>query len=304
MFESRRAHLAYLLLQTTPQRRAFKAAVGQGNHFLITVLVGLDAVERRVAVAGPEFSTSWAPRDPEASARRSRAFVQRAALSLIVDCLDAYVSDATAEPAIVQEPVQNGRLAAASSTSDRFDVFADIVSQRDTAAWALLHVSRVWRHRLLHSRSRAKLRSHVITALRTLEVQIHADYQGLELDPLLERCESNDAPRFKEAAAIFRAAQKFVEAADEALLDALDLATFCDAVVDSYVMSAEASERVARVANVWGKDATRRRRTVLNLLQESGVSVTDTQSTRAVPAGVAEQIADRTVREMRQRLGV
>jgi hypothetical protein len=107
--------LSYLVLKTSPQRRAFKAAVGQGNHFLITVLVGLKAVEDKLAVPGETFSTSWAPKDPAASARRSRSFVHRAALSLLIDSLDAYITDVSGQPAVIQDQGRLNRLAKASS---------------------------------------------------------------------------------------------------------------------------------------------------------------------------------------------
>ena len=43
---------AYLL--TSPARKEFKKHLGQANHQIITILVGLDAIERRIVCDVPE----------------------------------------------------------------------------------------------------------------------------------------------------------------------------------------------------------------------------------------------------------
>lgn len=74
MFESRRAPVDdQLSIKTSAARRDFKEMLGQNNHFLITIMIGLDAVADGEARRGDEFSTSWAPHDVRRSAMRSQS---------------------------------------------------------------------------------------------------------------------------------------------------------------------------------------------------------------------------------------
>ena len=82
-----------LYLNISPARRKFKDLLGNANHLLITILVGLSAVERKTIVtAPPELHAAWNPKDVVASARRSRVFVLETTLVRSVDALDAYIS--------------------------------------------------------------------------------------------------------------------------------------------------------------------------------------------------------------------
>jgi len=79
-----------LYLNTSPARRKFKDLLGNANHLLITLLVGLSAVERKkITTPPPELHAAWNPHDVIASAHRSRVFVLETTLVRSVDSLDA-----------------------------------------------------------------------------------------------------------------------------------------------------------------------------------------------------------------------
>ncbi|UUI39979.1 hypothetical protein [Oceanobacillus oncorhynchi] len=61
--------------------RYFKKLIGQNNHFLITILIGLDGVEKEKVELSEEFSTSWNPKNKRNSVIRSRHFAIKATLS-------------------------------------------------------------------------------------------------------------------------------------------------------------------------------------------------------------------------------
>src|ERR1700721_2138620 len=87
---ARDAHRMYEL-KRTHARAAFKDLLGQANHFLITLLVGLGAVGDGTAMLDQEFRTSWNPRDVRKSAERSRQFAFDLALVRAVDALDTFL---------------------------------------------------------------------------------------------------------------------------------------------------------------------------------------------------------------------
>ena len=67
--------------------KKFKTEVGQANHFLITIIIGLDAVEDG-AQKKESFNTTWNPRNVKASVGRSRHYAIKSALAWIVDNQD------------------------------------------------------------------------------------------------------------------------------------------------------------------------------------------------------------------------
>src|SRR4051812_20576999 len=81
-------------LKRTQARAAFKDLLGQANHFLITLLVGLGAVRDGVATLDDEFRTSWSPHDVKRSAERSRQFALDLSLVRAIDALDTYMMHA------------------------------------------------------------------------------------------------------------------------------------------------------------------------------------------------------------------
>ena len=92
-----------LYLNTSQAHRKFKDLLGNASHLLITLLVGLNTVERKtITVAPPELHAAWNPNDVVASARRSRVFVLETTLVRSVDALDAYMSWLRRAPTLIQ----------------------------------------------------------------------------------------------------------------------------------------------------------------------------------------------------------
>ena len=83
--------------------KEFKSLAGQSNHFLITILIGLDAVENGDAEKSDDFKTSWNPKNVTSSARRSRMFSINATLAWLIDAFDSYVIIGNRSPKIIQD---------------------------------------------------------------------------------------------------------------------------------------------------------------------------------------------------------
>jgi hypothetical protein len=70
-----------LFLNESAARRQFKDVLGNANHLIITILVGLFAVEQRLISECPvELRAAWNPKDPTASANRSRVMMLQMSL--------------------------------------------------------------------------------------------------------------------------------------------------------------------------------------------------------------------------------
>jgi len=262
----------HLALETSSPRRAFKQSLGQANHFLITILVGLDAIEDGIAEQRPGMPASWNPQDQARSAARSRGFAARAAVALLFDCIDAYTWDILTEPTIVQREASRNVLEGAADSKRRFEELAQLVDQKDGSAWALLNLGRAWRHRLIHSRSDATPSGAVVAALRKNEDAIKEEYAGLDVEKLQQSLTTGE-PHIKETIAMIRAGHQFVEAADRALLTEIDLNFYATEALSSHLRTFAPAEQKIRASNLWGKDRERRLRAVLNVLRSQGMTV-------------------------------
>lgn len=260
----------HLALETSTPRRAFKQSLGQANHFLITIVVGLDAVEDGIAKQRPGMPASWNPQHPKRSAARSRGFASRAAFALLFDCIDAYTRDILDEPTVIQNEASRHTLEGVADSSVRFEELARLVGQKGSSAWALLNLGRAWRHRLIHTRSDASPVGAVIAALRKNKDAIKNEYAGLDVEKL-QKSFAKGEPHMKETTAMIRAGHQFVEAADHALLADIDLSVYAREALSSHLKPLDLTARKVRASDLWGQDRKRRLRTVLNILRNHGI---------------------------------
>lgn len=141
-----------LYLNTSPARRKFKDLLGNANHLLITLLVGLSAVERKIITTPPpELHAAWNPNDVVASARRSRVFVLETTLVRSVDALDAYMSWLRRKPALIQDgETRNAIDDAGQSVLKKYFAFRNNVPAMDPLTSALIEIMIAWRNRSVH----------------------------------------------------------------------------------------------------------------------------------------------------------
>jgi hypothetical protein len=226
MFESCRAHMIAtpsLGLEKSRACRLFKQMAGQNNHFLITIMVGLDAVHCGTARLPPEFSTSWNPRDCRISAERSREFAIKALLAWLVDALYAYMRALLVLPTVVTDDRLRDDLKSKNKgLQDRVTALAKATGQC-TAERHLVELAVFWRNRVVHSDARSSVESRLASSLRKFSQDVETSYQGLIIDQTIASVESSRTPTFKEITALVRAAHRFIGAVDQTLLATVDL---------------------------------------------------------------------------------
>ncbi len=282
----------------TPARRQFKHMAGSVNHFLITILIGLDAVRTGKAERGPSFATSWEPHDLSRSADRSSEFAIKALMSWLVDALDAYIVRLNRKPFLLQGvDNRNAFDALPRSVQAKTDWIAEHLKLSADPAYALSTLAIVWRNRLVHSNAENQVPPAIVTILQDSTEEIANAYQGLDVDLLLLHLAGGGVPRFKEATAMVRAAQSFVEKADAEILSRLDLGAFFREALAVYV----SVDPPRRISNIWGKDPERKLRSLRQLAMESGMCEQDDPSLE-LPATLLIELAELRPNAVRQSL--
>lgn len=299
MFESRRVPVVMRLsMSNTRARRIFKDMLGQANHFLITVMVGLDAVASGDAHLSEEFSTSWSPKDAEQSAQRSRLFVNSAVSAWLVDSLAAYIRNLTSPPTVITDQNLIAALRGSSSIGSKVGSLASASGQSNASETFLLRVAIIWRNRLVHYKATNPVSDQLSTQLQRHASEIASSYQGLDVDKLLESVGKSQAPHLKEITALIRAAHKFVERVDGRLVAQCNLDDFIFEVLRDYV----ATDPTQRISNVWGKDAPRRPHSLVQIASKHRMSADNPQASNYVSDHVVQEILMWTPSEARARL--
>ena len=277
-FESCLAYVesSSLCLLTSPARRTFKDMAGQVNHFLITILVGLSAVEERTAELPPGMRTSWAPHDRARSAARSRQFAIKAALAWLIDALDTYVRMVQRPPRIANMTVVNG-IADANDEglAGKVRFVARAVGIGGSEEAILTEVAIIWRNRLVHSYAANRIGKGLASAALGHAPEYVESYQGLIVEDLISHVEHTTptSPTLKEVTALVRAVHKLVERVDENLLGSLDLELYLREILGVYLTEnrdTDARSVMVKASNVWGKSPDRCRSTIKQIALNNG----------------------------------
>jgi hypothetical protein len=299
VFESRRASVDDLVtIKTSPARRDFKEMLGQNNHFLITIMIGLDAVASGEARLSDEFSTSWAPHDVRRSAMRSREFACKALTAWLTDAVGAYINGLLREPCVITDSVLAERLRAAKSLDDKICTVANVCNQGSAEATLLVRTAVIWRNRLVHFRPRDKVESSLSEELIERHELIAYEYRGLDVARLLSSISKADAPTLKEITSLVRAAHNFVSLVDDNLLQRIDLIAYVKQVLSQYI----SDDPARRINNVWGKDESHRVSSLIQICKQYGMTACDVDAQNGTPEGVVREISAWTPAQARVEL--
>lgn len=288
MFEMRR----------TIARSVFKDLLGQANHFLITILVGLDAVKTGAAGLNEEFRTSWNPQSAARSAERSRLFALDLSLIRAVDALDTYFMTCNRKPfAIAAQQFTSRMDGTGRSVARRLEVFLEFLPGLPDHEVALVELAIDWRNQRVHSLADESLGDDVYQRLLDSRQQLLDEHSGLSAEEIIANHRSAVSPTFKEAASIIRGVHRAVEHFDQLLLRQVDL--------DSYIRESLA-ERLSISTNrqpqaalkhachkIWD-DKPQKRNKVLRALRLIGVSETPEVRGREVSDDLIEKLASMT----------
>jgi hypothetical protein len=208
----------------TKARKEFKSRFGQANHFLITTLVGLDAIEKGfITEKGATFSTSWNPKNTKISAQRSRIFVLKSFLVSAVESLEMYITSLNKKPKLLQSDIFL-RIYSSSGQSIYKSVIgvADQIKV-DPILTGLMEILITWRNYVSHYDIDNEIRIESWEILLNNSESIKSRFSGLDIVQLKDTWENNKDFTFKESASLIKATQLFVEEIDEYIIDNINI---------------------------------------------------------------------------------
>lgn len=198
--------------------RKFKTEMGQANHFLITIMIGLDAVEDG-AEKRDSFSTTWNPENRTTSVVRSKKYAIKSALAWTVDNLDMYLRLCNREPRLYDDD-ESAEIA--DTRHSIYKKFRCVINNHkelalDKIAYVDLLIS--WRNNAVHFDAENQLMHATLDYFSNIPSDdVVVNKYHLNVNQMLERFKNGDCPTFKEAATLISMTIHFVEELDSILL--------------------------------------------------------------------------------------
>jgi hypothetical protein len=276
-----------MYMNISPAHRLFKQMLGHANHLIITALVGLDGIERRIITGiPPELHAAWSPKNPVASAQRSRRLVLDMALVRAVDALDIYIRQSRRKPSTIEARSLMANIDASGlSIFGKFCAIENHFTRKDKAVSALVALMIAWRNQSAHAEAEITLSDEYTSCLTKDGAEIAKRFSGLDADLLVSGYRDGRDPVFKEIASFINATHKFIQGVDCSLFSELDPGRYLkDLLYHSLsrgTSEASSTTRKQRIQSVWGRDASDRGQYVQRLLCNCGLSLTMAKDTPA-----------------------
>lgn len=209
----------------SPSFRKFKSEMGQANHFLITIMVGLDAVEDG-AVKREDFHAAWNPQNTISSVRRSKQYALKSALSWAVDNLDMYLRLANRLPRLYSEKESQEIAKTKHSVYQKFRCIINNHPEIDVCLSAYVDLLICWRNNTTHFDAENMLlpvsQRYFSKLKENKGKDQYCETYNLNISAMIDRFSRGVCPTFKEVATLINATIHFVEILDNLLLQSID----------------------------------------------------------------------------------
>ena len=202
--------------------------MGQANHFLITIMIGLDAVEDG-AEKRESFNTTWNPKSRKNSVVRSKQYAIKSALAWAVDNLDMYLRLCNRGPRLYNEEEGLKIAKTKHSVYNKFDCVIHNHPELTVSKFAYVDLLICWRNNSVHFDAENKLMPESISYFRNIpENDVVTNTYHLDICQMLNRFNRGECPTFKEAATLISMTIHFVEELDNILLHDVDQYRFLE----------------------------------------------------------------------------
>lgn len=214
-----------------------KKRIGQANHFLITILVGLDEVSKGNAKKSATLDAKWDPKDVKVSASRSRTYALNSSLAWIVDNFDSYVQNCKRKPSLIEDSELRSTLDSADRrVNEKFEVlykrYKTVVDLKLYGALIALGIQ--WRNVTTHSGGDNVLDNEYERILQENKDWYDNNFCHLDVDKAQESFNKRNNPSLKEVASIIKAVLRFVEIVDEELIKVIDVERYVKDLLDKH----------------------------------------------------------------------
>lgn len=286
-----------LYLNISKPRKDVKKISGQANHFLITILVGLDSIKKNDITLPPEFRTSWNPKDKIRSVLRSREYALNSSLAWAVDCLDAYFTKINQYPKLIEgEYLQSKIDGSGRSVYERYNIFSDYImsnnfTKEDFALYkAFIDLAIQWRNNTTHYNAENVIQKRNETTLIKNTDIIKEKFCGLIIEETLKHFNEGKAPTFKEVTSLIRATQKYIEILDIFLLTRIDIVRYTYDLLNRF-FAENMNEKILY------STLTKERRDIKinNILHNWSFSESKTESGVCLQNAILKEISDKLI---------
>ena len=211
-------------MKSTQAKKIFKKRFGQANHFLITALVGIDAIKNGTVTKKPDsFRTIWEPGNIQRSADRTRIFILKSFLGWAVESLEMYMSEIYRKPKLIESPIIESLYTKAGQSIYNKVIFLGDAMKIDPVLVALMEVLITWRNYTFHYDIDNEIREISQKCLISNAEIIKERFSGLIVTDLENQWKSGADFTFKETASLIKATQDFVTAVDIYLIGFLNI---------------------------------------------------------------------------------
>lgn len=205
--------------------KKFKKEMGQANHFLITILIGLDAVSDG-ARKKESFKTTWDPKDVDNSVERSRLFAIKSSLAWTVDNVDMYFKLIRRKPTLIglNDKCFND---AGYSVYAKFNCFNSKYSQISDNKKAFVDLIINWRNNTIHYdvSNNIQINSKYYFENSVVFDKDLAKY-NLDAKGMLDRFYDGKIPTFKECATLISMTIQYISQLDEIIMSEINQIEF------------------------------------------------------------------------------
>ena len=223
--------------------------MGNANHFLITIMVGLDAVEDG-AQKRDSFHTSWNPKDPKASAVRSRHYAIKSALAWTVDNLDMYLRLCNRTPQLYN---QQESIEIAKTKHSVYNKFLCVINNHPELTpnlYAYIDLLICWRNNSIHFGAENQLTESSLRYFKNIpENDTVVNTYHLNITQMLEHFRSGSCPTFKEVATLIGMTIQFVDKLDQILIREVQQYEFLETILYHSLKKKEKETRIFDHAN-------------------------------------------------------
>lgn len=286
-----------------------KKILGNANHQIITALIGLSAIEDgRITDKPKNFPAKWEPKDPVASAARTRTLILEMALVRCVDALDVYIRLSIRQPTLMQsEELQRNISACSHSIFKKIGAIDEFVKCEDSLMMSLIWLIIVWRNRRVHTFADDDLCSDCRNAILGSADLASGRYSGLDVAEMLARYDKNKGPRFKEVASLIKVTQDYMYFLQRECCRRLNKDQYLKELVwfglsercEEFRGRQEAREVYAK--RVWGMKGCKKRTAVKQFLKRNGLSSDvpkDAELCVVFDVGMIEKIGEMSPKEV------
>lgn len=248
--------------------REFKTGVGQANHFLITIMIGLDAVEDG-AEKRESFKTTWNPENRTNSVVRSKTYAIKSALAWTVDNLDMYLRLCNREPRLYGD-AESAEIA--DTGHSIYKKFRCVINNHkkialDKSAYVDLLIS--WRNNTVHFDAENQLMHASLDYFRNIPADdVVVNKYHLDVNQMLDRFKRGECPTFKEMATLISMTIHFVEELDGILLRDMDQYRF----LETSLIKLLKSERETSALSFRNTTPEKRKKKIIQLFVAAGIS--------------------------------